>query len=1039
MFRQIRRRSAAALIALIVPLSVLAAPLPVHIVKTDLKPLIRAGMDSPVQFAVLVPHAASASSAGVWSTAGGVATWRYAVAVPTAVSLSFHATNSRLPPGAILVVRGAKTTVSYRARDLRHSELWSRIQPGQALEFTLTVPDAERDKLAFSIVSLQAGYRSLGAGVADHPYYLRLKALQAAATGNASCVTNYECEVTANNTPLAAATMAVVVGNLYQCTGVLINDVPEDNTPYVLTARHCETGQLGGGNPGAASSATVYWDATTPCASTSLGSIYDPGIPTQTGAQTMVEQQDAWLILLDVNPVASDAQFAGFDASGGAVQGGYTIQHAEGYDKQFTAWFGQAAPVSASGVLGTTYQSNFWETVNSVGNVGPGASGSGLINQNNRLVGSLSLGRQSSDPSGYGSCPVASPPTPNGANGVADFTALAAVWNSTADATSSTNPTTLKSLLDPANTGTLVVASMPIADITLSASTEELSIGQSVTLEWNAPTATACTAGGGVSGDGWKGTLAVSGSQSVSESSASVVTYVLSCAYSGGRTAKTTATVSWLGLTPAVNLTGPNTQNTVWTSTPASLSWTSNVSPCSLTGGSLALTNLAASGTVTTTQSTSGDVNYKLICGDSAQNAFSIVTVGYVTPALTFVGTGTDRLLGQTFVLGWNTFGNVCTPSGGAPNDGWSNAEFIGDNAFGSFTPNVTELGTYTYTLTCSTAPYSVQKSFTVTFENNAPYVTASLSSSSVTFSASPADYVTLNWNTNLSSCGISTPPTLPVAYGANPQTFPASATVTPQGSGTYQLQVYCDTALDPEQAAATSALLTLTVLAPQAPTETITFFPSTVVAGQSFSAAYSSTNASDCLLTGGIPGGWWGGSVQSVPPSGNGSESGAAGTYTFGITCSSIDPNSPPVTTQKSLTIEPLMASLAVSATSVTVGQSFTLNWSSANATSCTASGGGANGSPWSGTVATAGTLTQTATTPGTFTYSLMCGTGNVSTAAQQVKVTVTGSSSTSTSTSSGGGHGGGGSLDWLQLSLLTALAAGRKARGRWQRSCGA
>src|SRR3984885_14553964 len=325
MFRQIRRRSAAALIALIVPLSVLAAPLPVHIVKTDLKPLIRAGMDSSLQFSGLLPHAASASSAGVWSPAGGVAAWRYAVAVATAVSLSFHATNSRLPRGAILVVRGAKTTVSYRARDLRHNELWSRIQPGQALEFTLTVPDAERDKLAFSIVSLQAGYRSLGAGVADHPYYLRLKALQAAATGTPSSATN---------TPLAAATMAVVVGNLYQCTGVLINDVPEDNTPYVLTARHCETGQLGGGNPGAASSATVYWDATTPCASTSLGSIYDPGIPTQTGAQTMVEQQDAWLILLDVNPVASDAQFAGFDASGGAVQGGYTIQHAEGYDKQ---------------------------------------------------------------------------------------------------------------------------------------------------------------------------------------------------------------------------------------------------------------------------------------------------------------------------------------------------------------------------------------------------------------------------------------------------------------------------------------------------------------------------------------------------------------------------------------------------------------------------------------------------------------------------------------------------------------------------------
>jgi hypothetical protein len=54
----------------------------------------------------------------------------------------------------------------------------------------------------------------------------------------------------------------------------LVNDVPGDNTPYILTARHCETGQLGGGNPGAASTVTVHWDATSTCGAT-LGSLYD--------------------------------------------------------------------------------------------------------------------------------------------------------------------------------------------------------------------------------------------------------------------------------------------------------------------------------------------------------------------------------------------------------------------------------------------------------------------------------------------------------------------------------------------------------------------------------------------------------------------------------------------------------------------------------------------------------------------------------------------------------------------------------------------
>ena len=46
------------------------------------------------------------------------------------------------------LVRGAKTTTSYRARDLHHGELWSRIQPGEALQFTLTVAAADRSKVA---------------------------------------------------------------------------------------------------------------------------------------------------------------------------------------------------------------------------------------------------------------------------------------------------------------------------------------------------------------------------------------------------------------------------------------------------------------------------------------------------------------------------------------------------------------------------------------------------------------------------------------------------------------------------------------------------------------------------------------------------------------------------------------------------------------------------------------------------------------------------------------------------------------------------
>jgi lysyl endopeptidase len=1013
------------------------AAVPVHVVKTDLKPLIRAAYTSPVQFAVLVPHTAAVGTAGTWSVRGDRATWTYAVQVPTAVSMSFHATQVSLPASASLIVRGAKTTTSYLSRDVHRGELWSRVHPGDALQITLTVAAADRSKVAMTIVSLQAGYRSLGASVEDHPYYRQLKALErpAQASDNASCVTNYQCQVTTSNTPAGAATVALLVENQWECTGSLINDVPQDNTPYVLTARHCETGQLGGGNPGAAAAVTVYWDAISPCGAT-LGSIYDANIQTQSGAQTIVEQQDAWLIRLASSPVVSDAQLAGFDATGGAVQGGYTIHHAKGGDKQFVEWYGQAYAAQESDVNGTKYVSNFLETVNQLGNYGPGASGGGLFDQNDHLVGSLTGGPAGgNDSSGYYACPASPPSAPNGSNAVAYFTSLSAVWNSTADTTSSTGTKTLQSVLDPANTGVAVVASIPAESIAFSATPTVVSDGAQAALDWNAPNATQCTAGGGVSGDGWTGTLNPSGSQSITESISSEVTYTLSCAYAGGRAATATATVDWVGPTPLVTLTGPHA---VWTTRPAVLSWSSNVTPCSLSGGGLSLSNLAGVGTASTTQATATDITYAVTCGPANDQGSSSSTVMYVTPNLILEPTGTDRILGQTFYLHWLTYADVCTPSGGAAGDGWANNSFnAANNPASEFAPNVTAVGTYTYTLTCSSGPISVTQSVTVTFEQNARYTTSSLGTLSVTYTDSPADYVTLNWDSNISSCTINTSPNIPfslndplmIAYQAQ-----GSALLNPPAPGTYTVSVTCAIPGNtPTQV--TSTPQTLTVLPPPAPVETLTITPASVIQGQSFTASWSSTNASYCAASGGVPQSGWDTNGAFADPA-NGTFTytpggpGQTGQFTFTLSCESIASGVPSTSTQATLTVEALTDNLTISPASVTMNQPFTLSWASSGAGGCTASGGGANGSPWSGSLATAGTATQTATVSGSFTYTLTC-TANSFTAQAQAIVTV--------SAASGGGgsagHGGGG-LSLLELGSLAALIGLRRRLGQQERT---
>ena len=1011
------RRLRVAAFAVAMLLSALpAAAAAVERLQLDLKSLIRTGAASPAQFAVPVPHRVSAATQGSWTVAHGIATWSYAVSVPGAVSLSFHAARAALPAGATLLVRGERTTTAYGAGDLHRGQLWSRVQPGAALQFTLTVPAAARAQVLLEIASLQVGYRAIGPGVADHPYYRELLKKTAAA-GNSSCVVNYECKVTAANAAPAAATVALLVANQFQCTGTLVNDVPGDNTPYLLTARHCITGQVDvSDDPAAAAEATtVYFDATSACGAT-LGSIYDPSIPMQAGAQTMVEQQDAWLIRLDQNPVVSDAQFAGFDASGAAVSGGYSVHHAEGFDKQLTTWFGQAAKSTLVASFAP-----FLETVNQTGNIGSGASGSALFDQSNRVVGSLTYGRDTNDATGYQACPVATPPAPNGSNGVADFTALAAVWNTVSDTTSATGMTTIRSVLDPANTGTLTTPSAPAAAVSLGASAGAQVYGQPLTLTWSASGASQCTPSGGLAGDGWTGSLAAAGALTLTEdSSAATTTYTLVCSYAGNRTARAAVTVIWEGPAPVVTLTA--TPGAVWTTRPVTLAWTSNVTPCALAGGTLALTGLAGSGSTTTTAGAGGDVTYTLTCGTAMNPGVTATLVQYAAPAVIFEANGTDRLLGESFLLTWQSFADTCVATGGAPGDGWAGNTFSGGGATGTFAPYVSAAGTYTYTLTCSAGTLSLQQNVTVTFASAAPFVTAALSANSVAYSNSPADYLSLTWNSNLSSCNTVSTPAL-VTYLTNDplgvsNAAQGSQTLGPQQSGTYMIAVSCTS--QNLQTSVTSTPLTLTVTPPPPPTASLTLNPASVVAGETFTVSWTSTGAAYCSRAGGLPGDSW--ATPAAAAAGTVSEVAAAGAYTFGLTCYSIDPATAAASIATPLTIGTLNETLSSNLTSVTTGGAFTISWSAPGATECTASGGGANGASWSGPLDNSGMVTQTATTAGTFTYTLTCGINNDQ-VTQQVTIKVTAPAPAAT-----GGGGGGGALGVLELAALAGLLRRRR-----------
>lgn len=163
----------------------------------------------------------------------------------------------------------------------------------------------------------------------------------------------------------------------------------------------------------------------------------------------------------------------------------------------------------------------------------------------------------------------------------------------------------------------------------------------------------------------------------------------------------------------------------------------------------------------------------------------------------------------------------------------------------------------------------------------------------------------------------------------------------------------------------------------PPAPTLTLTATPATLNAGASVTLSWSTANATSCTASGG-----WSG---SKPTSGSQDVAVASGSTTFTLGCTGAGGSiSRSATVTASAPGNPPPAiTFTTNSSAVMFGGSFTLNWSAANASTCTASGG------WSGAKATAGSEIITSASTGAITYTLAC-TGPGGNATQSTTVTV-------------------------------------------------
>ncbi|MCB1686425.1 MAG: hypothetical protein R3E82_01290 [Pseudomonadales bacterium] len=207
---------------------------------------------------------------------------------------------------------------------------------------------------------------------------------------------------------------------------------------------------------------------------------------------------------------------------------------------------------------------------------------------------------------------------------------------------------------------------------------------------------------------------------------------------------------------------------------------------------------------------------------------------------------------------------------------------------------------------------------------------------------------------------------------------------------------------------------------APPPPTPSVSISASngSITAGQSTTLSWASTNASSCAASGGWSGTRSTSGSLTVSPAAttaytltcSGTGGSRAGSVTVNVTAA---PPPPPPAPQPTVT-------LGVSNPSIVAGNATTLNWSSTNATTCTAGGG------WSGVRSTSGSANVSPTS--STSYTLTCS-GSGGSRSATVAVTVTPAPApqiTFTSADSTVSSGGTTQLSWTSTNTTSCTASG-------------
>jgi len=458
--------------------------------------------------------------------------------------------------------------------------------------------------------------------------------------------------------------------------------------------------------------------------------------------------------------------------------------------------------------------------------------------------------------------------------------------------------------------------------------------------------------------------------------------------------------------TPAPTVTLTANPTTIQSGQSSTLTWSStNATSCTASGSWTGSKATSGSQSVSPTS----NATYTLACtgvGGTVNKSVSVtVTVAPVAPTLTLTAAPTSIISGQSSTLTWSsTNASSCTASAG-----WTGSKTTSGSQSVAPTTNAT------YTLACTGAGGSVNKSVSVTVgqPSSTPNASMSLTPASQSTSVNGNFTTEVRLNTggqqvtavsayltfdNVKLQAVSIDPVgsafsiaaeelisgntiritrgqaVPGVTGSNvlvakvnfkalsSGTAPVTFQLTAPKSGPSRVILNDGLGTDILNSVSNASYTISGSTTPAAPTLTLAANPTSITSGQSSSLTWSSTNATSCTASGSWTGSKSTSGSQSVSPTSN-------ATYTLSCTGTGGSVNKSASVTVTAATPAPTLT-LAATPTSITSGQSSILTWSTTNATSCTASGS------WTGSKSTSGS--QSVSPTSNATYTLTCtGTG--------------------------------------------------------------